>query len=159
MTTPKQVDPAVAKARLREICLALPETKLTLTWGSPHFRVREKIFAGYGEKDGKPTTGFKLPLERAQRLIRTDSRFTEAPYVGRAGWVTMSLESITDWEEVRSLIQESYCLIAPKTLARQISGSGTEKGPPRRKAPGPRKKAATTTKPARKQGARRAPGK
>ena len=25
--------------RLREICLALPDTKETLTWGSPYFRV------------------------------------------------------------------------------------------------------------------------
>ena len=41
--------------RLREICLALPDTKETLTWGSPYFRVGEKIFAGYGEEDGSPS--------------------------------------------------------------------------------------------------------
>ena len=35
-------------ARVREICLALPDTKETLTWGSPYFRVGDKIFAGYG---------------------------------------------------------------------------------------------------------------
>ena len=32
--------------RMREICLALPDTKETMTWGKPHFRVIEKIFAG-----------------------------------------------------------------------------------------------------------------
>lgn len=28
--------------RMKEICLALPNTKLTLTWAKPHFRVGEK---------------------------------------------------------------------------------------------------------------------
>ena len=36
--------------RLRRICLELPDTHETLTWGEPHFRVRDKIFAGFGEE-------------------------------------------------------------------------------------------------------------
>ncbi len=31
---------------MRKICLSLPDTKETLTWGEPHFRVGDKIFAG-----------------------------------------------------------------------------------------------------------------
>ena len=37
--------------RVREICLALPDTRETLTWDSPYFRVGDKIFAGYGDTD------------------------------------------------------------------------------------------------------------
>jgi predicted DNA-binding protein (MmcQ/YjbR family) len=38
---------------MREICLALPDTKETLIWGQPHFRVGEKIFAGCGDEKGR----------------------------------------------------------------------------------------------------------
>ena len=52
--------------KMREICLALPDTKETLTWGSPHFRVGEKIFAGYSEEDGRLSIGFKLEKPHAE---------------------------------------------------------------------------------------------
>ena len=34
--------------QLRKICLVLPESTEKETWGSPTFRVREKIFAAFG---------------------------------------------------------------------------------------------------------------
>jgi predicted DNA-binding protein (MmcQ/YjbR family) len=98
-------------SRLRKICLALPGTKETLTWGTPHFRVGEKIFCGYGEEKGVPAIGFKLERDHAT-LIVSDPRFRPAPYVGRHGWVSMDASSIDDWNRVRGLIHESYGLIA-----------------------------------------------
>jgi hypothetical protein len=56
--------------RIRRICLALPDTKETPTWGKPHFRVGEKIFAGFGEQDGRPTLGMKLVAGHATRAKR-----------------------------------------------------------------------------------------
>ncbi|HVE42068.1 MAG TPA: MmcQ/YjbR family DNA-binding protein [Planctomycetota bacterium] len=104
--------------RMKEICLSLPDTKLTMTWDQPHFRVGEKIFAGCGEEKGRLVIGFKLEMEHADEILR-DRRFTRAPYVGHKGWVSMDASGITDWEEVRRLVLESYRLIAPKrTLAR-----------------------------------------
>ena len=79
--------------RVREICLALPDTKETLTWGSPYFRVGDKIFAGYGEQDGRPSVGFKLEKPHAEAIV-ADPRFTPSQYVGRHGWVTMDLADI-----------------------------------------------------------------
>ncbi|MXZ99647.1 MAG: MmcQ/YjbR family DNA-binding protein [Acidimicrobiaceae bacterium] len=107
-----------ALERLREICLALPDTKETLTWGLPHFRVGDKIFAGYGDEDGTPTVGFKLEKPHAE-AIAADRRFTPSKYVGRHGWVTMDLSYVEDWGHVEDLILESFHLIAPKrTLAK-----------------------------------------
>lgn len=103
-----------ALARLREICLALPDTKETLTWGQPHFRVGEKIFSGYGDEKGRIVIGFKLQMEHADILVRNDPRFTRAPYVGHKGWVSMDAAKIKDWNEVRQLVLENYRLIAPK---------------------------------------------
>ena len=107
-----------ALERLREICLALPDTKETLTWGSPYFRVGDKIFAGYGESDGRPTVGFKLEKPHAEAIV-ADPRFWPSKYVGRHGWVTMDLAGVEDWDHVEDLILESFHLIAPKrTLAK-----------------------------------------
>ena len=104
--------------KMREICLSLPDTKETMTWGQPHFRVGEKIFSGYGEEKGKQVIGFKLDMEHADEVIK-DPRFWRAPYVGHKGWVSMDASQVKDWSEVRPMILESYRLIAPKrTLAK-----------------------------------------
>jgi predicted DNA-binding protein (MmcQ/YjbR family) len=106
-----------ALARMRKICLSLPDTKETPTWGQPHFRVGEKIFAGLGEEKGRLAIGFKLERDHADMMVRRPG-FWRAPYVGHKGWVSMDAEAVKDWEEVRFLIHESYRLIAPKkTLA------------------------------------------
>jgi predicted DNA-binding protein (MmcQ/YjbR family) len=106
----QKADPILAK--VRAICLALPDTRETITWGEPHFRVGDKIFAGYGAHKGKVTIGFKLTKPHADAVIH-DPRFTRAPYVGRHGWVSLDAASAIDWKSLRAMIQESYSLIAP----------------------------------------------
>ena len=100
---------------MRRICLALPEATETMTWGQPHFRVRGKIFAGFGDHAGIENLGFKLEREHPDAVIQ-DPRFYRAPYVGAHGWVSMRVEGVRDWNEVRALVLESYRLIAPKAL-------------------------------------------
>jgi predicted DNA-binding protein (MmcQ/YjbR family) len=117
-------------AKMREICLALPDTKETLTWGEPHFRVGEKIFAGCGGEKGKQKIGFKLTKPHADAVIH-DPRFERAPYVGRHGWVSMDASKVTDWEQVRAMIHESYSLIAPKTSLAKVGGRAAAKKPKR----------------------------
>ena len=105
-------------AKVRAICLALPDTKETLTWGQPHFRVGEKIFSGCGEERGKLTIGVKLEREHADAIVQ-DERFTRAPYVGHKGWVSIDAARVSDWKLIEALVRESYGLIAPKrTLAK-----------------------------------------
>ena len=110
--------PDTVLEKMREICLSLPDTKETLTWGEPHFRVGEKIFAGCGDEKGRLTIGFKLEMDHADARVQ-DPRFHRAPYVGHKGWVSMDASGIRSWKEVRLLVLESYRLIAPrKTLAK-----------------------------------------
>jgi predicted DNA-binding protein (MmcQ/YjbR family) len=99
----------LALKKMRAICLALPDTKETPTWGEPHFRVGEKIFAGLGEKKGVVTIGFKLELDHADAMVRRPG-FARAPYVGHKGWVSMDVTGATDWDEARALIEQSYRL-------------------------------------------------
>ena len=113
-------------ARFRAVCLALPDTKETPTWGTPHFRVRDKIFAGFGEEHGKTSVGFKLEMDHARAILR-DARFSPAPYVGHKGWVSMDLSGgVEDWDEVRDLVLESYELIAPKKSLAKLAGESAK---------------------------------
>jgi predicted DNA-binding protein (MmcQ/YjbR family) len=122
-TTMNKADDVLAK--VREICLTLPDTKETPTWGKPHFRVGDKIFAGCDDTGGCPSLGFKLEMAHQARVLR-DKRFTKAPYVGHKGWVTMDASNVRDWEEVRALVLESYRLIASKkSLAKLMGGAAT----------------------------------
>jgi predicted DNA-binding protein (MmcQ/YjbR family) len=152
---------------MREICLSLPDTRETLTWGKPHFRVGDKIFAGCDEVHGNPTIGFKLEMDHAAAIIG-DPRFERAPYVGHKGWVSMDVTDVRDWNEVRPLLLESYRLIAPKrSLAKLGEARPLAKAPARRvpktatpRAAKPRRPAASkrpsTTRSARPRSAGRA---
>lgn len=87
----------------------------------PHFRVGDKIFAGCGEEKGRQVIGFKLESDHADAVMK-DPRFWRAPYVGHKGWVSMDPEQIDDWAEVRSMVLESYRLIAPRRTVTKLEG-------------------------------------
>jgi len=126
----KPFDAALKK--MRAICLALPDTKETPTWGQPHFRVGEKIFAGCGEEKGRVVIGFKLDMDHADAIIQ-DPRFWRAPYVGHKGWVSMDAGGVDDWNEIRPLVLESYRLIAPRRTVARLDGAAPA-APPRARA-------------------------
>jgi predicted DNA-binding protein (MmcQ/YjbR family) len=108
--------------RVRALCLALPETFERETWEHPTFRVgggKGKIFCT-AAVDGSTCTMKSDPEEREALLAQGDAFFLP-PYVGGKGWVGVRLDRRTDWEEVAELTATSYCLIAPKRLARQVT--------------------------------------
>jgi len=105
-------------AKLRRICLALPEATEVLVeaWGGePTYRVRNKVFVFAGE------TGMSIKAHPDEReALLGDSRFRPAPYLARGGWVNMDLTGKVDWDEVDELVRTSYTMVAPKTLARLV---------------------------------------
>lgn len=105
-------------ARLREICLALPEGIEQETWEIPTFRVRAKIFAMYTANDDRPAVWCKAPPGAQAILIGADDdRFFRPPYVGHKGWIGIHLDARPNWREVALLVQRSYRMTAPKRLA------------------------------------------
>ena len=114
---------------MKKICLSLPDTEETMTWGKPHYRVNNKIFAGCGEENGVSSVGFKLEMDHARSLVVSDPRFSPAPYVGHKGWVSMDASGILDWNEVRDLVLESYRLIAPKRSLAKLGGDSVKEKP------------------------------
>ena len=108
--------------RVRALCLALPQTLERETWEHPTFRVgggKGKIFCT-AAADGSSCT-MKADREEREALLAQGDPFFLPPYVGGKGWVGVRLDRSTDWEEVAELITTSYCLIAPKRLARQVT--------------------------------------
>ena len=109
-------------ARLRQICLALPEAVETETWGDPTFRIGAKIFAMEKRGDGRVSVWCKAPAGSQAVLVGADpERFFVPPYVGHKGWVGVRLDRRPDWNEVAAVIRRSYRLIAPKRLAALVA--------------------------------------
>jgi predicted DNA-binding protein (MmcQ/YjbR family) len=107
--------------RVRALCLALPEAFELTTWDHPTFRVgggRGKIFCT-AAADGSAITVKADPLER-RSLLEQGEPFYLPPYVGPKGWIGAHTAH-ADWQELAELIATSYCLVAPKRLARQVS--------------------------------------
>ncbi|MHC4875045.1 MAG: DUF1801 domain-containing protein [Planctomycetota bacterium] len=103
--------------RLRGIALALPNTKETLTWGKPHFRVGEKIFCGCGEQHGCAKLGLKAEQNEAPVLMKLPG-IVKAPYSRpNDGWIQIDPAEFDDWDEIERLVIGSFRLIAPKKVA------------------------------------------
>ena len=108
-------------AKLRKIALALPETHEELTWETPNFRVRKKIFVM--ATAGGAGMSVKADPDERPALLENADRFYLPAYVASKGWIGMHLTTGVDWDEVAELVTTSYCIIAPKTLARMVTAS------------------------------------
>ncbi|NKC29516.1 MmcQ/YjbR family DNA-binding protein [Falsiroseomonas selenitidurans] len=110
-------------ARLRRICLALPEAAEVETWEQPTFRVRGRIFAMLHAAPDGLAVWFKAPPGSQELLLEAaPDRFFRPPYLGHKGWVALRLGGSVDWAEAAAQIRRSYSLIAPKRLAARIEG-------------------------------------
>lgn len=110
-------------ARLRRLCLALPEAHEVEAWGEPTFRVRNKMFATYASAashhgGGRPAVWCKAAPANQELMVRgAPDRFFVPPYVGPSGWIGVYLDGAVDWAELAELLQDSFRLVAPKRLA------------------------------------------
>ncbi len=110
-------------ARLRRICLALPEAVEQETWEIPTFRVRDRIFALASAHRDREAVWCKAPPGAAAMLIEAaPARFFRPPYLGHKGWVGIYLEPAPagespDWAEIAFIVRRSHALVAPRRLA------------------------------------------
>ncbi|HEY0703468.1 MAG TPA: MmcQ/YjbR family DNA-binding protein [Candidatus Acidoferrales bacterium] len=105
--------------RLRKICLGLPDTTETFTFGHPCFRVANKMFAVLEEYKGELGICFTVG-KLMQGVFLDDPRFFRTPYVGRYGWVTLRVHAAKlDWNEIRELVKGSYALVASSKKAQK----------------------------------------
>ena len=122
--------PSGPLARLRKVCLTLPQAHEVEAWGEPTFRVRNKLFAMYAAPNnhhgaGRPAVWCKAAPGNQALMVRAEpERYFVPPYVGPSGWVGVWLDRNPDWSEVKELMRDSYRLVAPKRLAALLGGDG-----------------------------------
>jgi predicted DNA-binding protein (MmcQ/YjbR family) len=110
-------------------------------WGSVHCKVAGKIFVGWGrEENGGMSVGFKTDKQLQSMLVSSDKRFSVAAYVGKHGWVDMKIGARPNWAEVEQLIVDSYRMIAPKKLVKQLDAGDGRDAPPAKPAKPAKKK-------------------
>ena len=124
---PRTVKTEALVARLRRICLELPEAREKLSHGEPTwFAGKGKVFAMLDDHHhGAPHLGVWLPqpLGVQEDLISSDpQRFFRPPYVGPSGWVGVVLDTGPDWNMVEELVRAAYRHVATKKLVAQLDG-------------------------------------
>lgn len=116
-----------ALRQLRRICLALPEVTERLSHGSPTFFVRGKrtlvSLLDDHHGDGRLALWCPAPVGVQATLVEAEPhRFFRPPYVGGRGWLGVRLDVELDWDEIARIVEDSYRLVAPRALVRQLDG-------------------------------------
>jgi len=122
-TTPGRAGDALA--RLRAICLALPEAQEKLSHGEPTwFAGKGKVFAmfdNYHHGAAHASVWLPAPPGFQEALIESDpQRFWRPPYVGHNGWVGVVLDTKPDWGVVAGLVEQAFRFIATAKLVAKL---------------------------------------
>jgi YjbR protein len=105
--------------RIGQVLNALPECREESAWVGTRWRVRDATVAHvFGGEDLLFRVTFRAEQDEVMALQHLGD-----PYF-RASWgrnvVGLLLDDGTDWQELRELLTDSYCLQAPKHLAELV---------------------------------------
>jgi len=138
--------PSETVARLRSLCLGLPEAYEERAWTGTRRRIAKRTFAHVLMVDaGWPPAYARAAESDGPIIVLTfESSGPELDALGNTGhpffkprWrpdiIGMVLAPTSDWDEVAELITESYCVLAPSSLVESVdrptSCAATRRGP------------------------------
>src|SRR5512145_2693315 len=104
----------VTLARLRSLCLSLPETSETASWGHPNFKAGKKTFVAFERVKGRASIAFRLEPDDVERLLQRKPFFA-TPY-GRGLWASVWADGPVDWRAVKDLVERSYRVVALRRM-------------------------------------------
>jgi hypothetical protein len=117
--------------RIRELCLALPETNERLSHARPAFYIRDKksfaMFMDNHHGSGRVCLWCAAPEGAQEMLISAaPEHYFRPPYVGHRGWIGIYLDSDIRDDEVAGAIEDAFLTVAPKSLlkAHDLGRSG-----------------------------------
>jgi hypothetical protein len=126
--------PAELLDHLRPICLGFPEAYEEPAWTGTRWRIRKRTFAhvltvdpeherayARAAKTDEPVSlmTFRAPMGEIGGLIASGYPFFKPDWGPDV--VGMFLEDRVDWAEVAELLTDSYCILAPKKLAKLVA--------------------------------------
>jgi predicted DNA-binding protein (MmcQ/YjbR family) len=123
--SPSQIDPLQSPQAmkilepLRKLCLRLPETREQRQFGHPVWQAGKRTFVLARHDGERLTLNVWVGVDR-QSLLTADSRYRVPPYLGHNGWIALDVSGGCDWQEIESLVQESYRHFALKRMLRQL---------------------------------------
>jgi hypothetical protein len=120
--------------RIREICLALPETSERPSHGAPTFFVRGKraflMVLTNHHGDGRFAVWCAAAEGVQGMLVEADpERFFVPPYVGHRGWLGFRLDRGLDWDELAGIAEDAYAEVAPRKLVETARSQEEARGP------------------------------
>lgn len=119
-------DPLAVRGKVRAFALRLPEAAEEFPWGESVIKVNKKVFVFLGVEDGSypPAITVKLKDEDVHAHAMTAPGAEPAGYgLGKAGWVRIPLdEGVPSAELLSDWTEESYRVIAPKRLVKELDG-------------------------------------
>ena len=114
---------AVTYEQVRDWVLALPggQEVMVESWGHPTLRIGDKMIAG-GAPDS-PTMSIKASIQdQAELIAGAPETYEVADYVGRFGWVRVTLAT-ADPAEIRRIVEDAWRRTAPKRVVRAYDSS------------------------------------
>ena len=72
--------------------------------------------------DGRFAIWCAAPAGDQQLLVDADpEKFFVPPYVGHRGSLGVRLDRDLDWDELRGIVEDAFCTVAPKRLVELLS--------------------------------------
>jgi hypothetical protein len=114
--------------KLRQLCLALPDTTERLSHGEPTWFIGgKKVFVTYSDHHHDDRVCFwcaAAPGAQDVLVTAAPERYFVPPYVGARGWLGVWLDVPVDWDEIADLVIDAYRMIAPKRLLAELDANG-----------------------------------
>lgn len=116
-------------ARVRAICLALPETAEKESHGRPTFFAGSRVFAQFGIANEGDTRLVVRPDDGDREALLQHPRATVPLYLGPSGWLAFECydrpgEPDADWVEYAELVEDSYRRVALVRMRKALDGEG-----------------------------------
>ncbi|RYE73713.1 MAG: MmcQ/YjbR family DNA-binding protein [Myxococcales bacterium] len=106
--------------RIDAILTAFPKCHQEGAWVGRRWRVGQATVAHvFGGEDQLFRVTFRAEPDEVMAFRHLGEPYFDVSWSGNA--VGMLLDSATDWDELRELLTDSYCIQAPASLAAQVS--------------------------------------
>ncbi len=114
--------------RVRRACLALPDTTEKIAWGSPTFRVNERLFVMFMDNhhgDGRLAIWCHAAPGAQEAFVASDpGSYFVPPYVGPSGWIGVRLDRGLNASTIESRIRAAHAAAREAAAARRGRSRG-----------------------------------
>ncbi len=117
---PPRPSTAAVTARIRALCLALPEATERESHGEAAWFVRKApqfaTMSDHHHDDRVAVWVAAPPGAQADWVAKDAQRYFVPPYVGGRGWIGVYLDAEPDWDAIADIVEDGFRTVAPRKL-------------------------------------------